>query len=232
MIDPDGDVASEQRASATSGGPACCRASGRTSGTAPPIRGGVRRREARSCSCALGGGDVSTRTSTSRPSQNLLRSSPIRSWRASSSLSRRRLTSGGTSSGSRVAGVRSLASTRPRRPGRTGRPRADASVARNCGFGLAAEPDDHVGRDVMPGTASRMRSSRPGSARSCTGGPSGGGPHRRRTGPAGGGARRPPALGQRRDQPIREVPRMRGHEPEARRSPDGRRPCAAHRWPG
>ena len=85
------------------------------------------------------------------PTQARLRSSPIASWSASSSFRRRRLTSGGTSSARCVAGV----------PGRSRvRGGEDLVVADGLeeperrlelGLGLAAEPDDHVGRDRDPG---------------------------------------------------------------------------------
>ena len=56
-----------------------------------------------------------------------------------------------------------------------------------------------------------------GSARSCTGGPSAGASSRSPTGPAGGAPRtRDGQSRQRLDQPVREVPRVRGHEPQAR----------------
>ena len=54
-----------------------------------------------------------------------------------------------------------LARRRPRRPGRSGPSRAGASVASNCGLGLAAEPDDDVGRDRdARAPPSRIRASR------------------------------------------------------------------------
>ena len=129
----------------------------------------------------------------SRPTQASFRSSPIASWTREQLVQPSPLDVGG-----HVVGE-----MRRRRPGplRVGgredlvvadASRAGASVARELGVGLAAEPDDHVGRDGDPrdGLADPAPAAR-GSARSCTGGPSGGGPHRRPTGPAGGGARRP-----------------------------------------
>ena len=62
---------------------------------------------------ARSGWIASTRTATSRPSHASLRSRPIPSWSASSALSRRRLTSAGTSSARR-----SRRRPRPRRVGR------------------------------------------------------------------------------------------------------------------
>ena len=86
----------------------------------------------------------------SRPSHARFRSSPIASWSASSSFSRARLTAAGTSSARRVAGVpgRSrvrggedlVVADRLEQPER----RAELRVR------LAAEPDDHVGRDRDP----------------------------------------------------------------------------------
>ena len=83
--------------------------------------------------------------------------------------------------------------------------------------GLAAEPDDHVGRDRDPGHggADRARAAR-GSARSCTGGPSGAARRRRPTGPAGGGARTPTGSPRGPRQAVRQVPRVRGDEAQPR----------------
>ena len=93
-------------------GRACSAASGRTGGRGRSSardrpRGGARSapRSSSSCSWVRGGTTVSTRTSTVRPSQASLRSSPIGSCSASSVLSRRRLSSAGTSSARCVAGV-------------------------------------------------------------------------------------------------------------------------------
>ncbi len=118
--------------------------------------------------------------------------SPIPSWSASSAFSRRRLSAGG-----HVVREARRGRARARRVGRgEDLVVADVSSRRQrrleLGLGLAAEPDDDVGRDgdARDGRADPAPGAR-GSARSCTGGPSGAGPRRRRTGPAGGGARRP-----------------------------------------
>ena len=111
VLDADGDLATDQVGAAGEVDELVAAASGRTGAWPRPSRTcRVIRRVARldlrvGMAVAAGGVTVSTRTSTSRPSQASLRSSPIPSWTASSSLSRRRLTSGGTSSARCVAGV-------------------------------------------------------------------------------------------------------------------------------
>ena len=101
VVDADRDLATDERLVTRRDGRACCRASGRTGGPrVAPVP--TRRRRGRG---RAAGATASTRTSTSRPSQAWLRSRPIASWTASSSFRRRRLTSAGTSSARRVAGV-------------------------------------------------------------------------------------------------------------------------------
>ena len=128
------------------------------------------------------------------PSHARLRSRPIASWSASSCVQAAALV------GRRdVVGEPRRGRAGPRRVGR----REDLVVADRLEqpqrrlelrLGLAAEADDDVGRDRDARARPRgsARGAR-GSARSCTGGPSGAGPRRRPTGPAGGGARRPTA---------------------------------------
>ena len=78
---------------------------------------------------------------------------------------------------------------------------------------------------AMPGTAARIRAEPlAGSARSCTGGPSGAGPRRRPTGPAGAGARRP--TGTRPCAAISRSDRSHGCEVTKRRRGMAGRPSA------
>ena len=190
MLDVDADLAPEQVERRPRRGRACCRASGRTSRYRRACRGDAAS-ASRSWSCDRGGVIVSTRTSTSRPSHASFRSSPIPSWSASSSLSRRRFDV-----------RRDVVGEPRRRRARSWRVRGGEDLVVTDRLeqterrpellvGLAAEPDDDVGRDRDARARLRGcdRAAR-GSARSCTGGPSGGAPRRRPTGPAGGGARR------------------------------------------
>ena len=142
-------VATDERRRRRRDGRACCRGSGRTARRpgAPasprpsscscdarrrrPRRPGPRPRGRATPGCARG------------------RSPP---GRASSSLSRRRLTSAGTSSASRVAGrARAAASRPPRRPGRSGPSRAARSVASNWASVSPQNPTMTSVETVMPG---------------------------------------------------------------------------------
>ena len=154
---------------------------------------------------------------SSRPTHARLRSSPIASWSASSPIEAAALLGGG-----HVVGE-----ARRRRPGPLAvRRREDLVVADGLeqperrlvlGLGLAAEPDDDVGRerDARDRLADPRRGAR-GSARSCTGGPSGGASSRTRLDRQVEGLAHRRAVAHRLDQPVRQVPRVRGHEPQAR----------------
>ena len=161
------------------------------------------------------------------PSQARLRSRPIASWTARSSLSRCRFSTAGTSSASRVAGCPAAPSKPPRRPGRSGRSRSRSQRRLELALGLAAEAHDDVGRERRcPGRPRGSPRDARGSARRCTGGPSAGAPRRRRTGPADGATRRRWGSPRGPRPGGREVPRVRRHEPQAR---DGGAPSAVRR---
>ncbi len=114
----------------------------------PRLRG--RRRRARASAAAS---RASTRTSTSRPSHasvaleaDRLPGAP-RSW-----FRRRRLTSGGHVVGEPRRGRARVAASRPpRRPGRSGPPRAARSVASNCASVSPQKPTMTSVEIVMPG---------------------------------------------------------------------------------
>ena len=109
--------------------------------------------------------------------------------------------------------------------------RSSASVFSNCASVSPQKPTMTSVVRVMPGTASRSlsTSSRYASTVYCR-------PIRRSTASSPDCTGRwrcshtDGTLGHRRDQPIRQVPRVRGHEAQPRNGAARRRPSAAHRW--
>ena len=166
---------------------------------------------------ACGGTIVSTSTSVVRPTQARFRSSPIASWSASSALRRRRFSAAGTSSARRAAGV----------PGRDREGRREdlvvadgleqpqrrlelASVSPQKPTMTSVRERDPGHRLADPGEAlevvlDRVLAAHPAQHRVVA---------RLDRQVQVLADRR--AVGHRRDQAVREVPRMRGHEAQPR----------------
>ena len=231
VLDADEDLATDERARRRRGGRACCRASGRTAGSParprPATSGGragpSRRGRGRARAAPRRRGPRPRGRATPRCARG--RSPP---GARAASLSRRRLSSAGTSSARRVAGVPG-----PRRVGRG----EDLVVADRLEqverrlelrLGLAAEPDDDVGRDrdVRDGLADPRQPLAVVLDR-CTGGPSGAARRPTPTGPAGGGARTP--MSQSASAAISRSDRSHGCDVTKRRRPMAGRPSAVRR---
>ena len=152
----------------------------------------------------------------SRSSHARLRSSPIDSWSASSSFRRPASRPGARRRRASSPGSRAARRTRPRTPGRSGPARGGAAWLRTA-RGSRRRTHDHVGRDRDPGhgradrsepleiVLNRVLAAHPAQDRVVAR------LDRQMEVLAHGSA-----LGDRRDQAVRQIPRVRGHEAQPR----------------